>query len=357
MGLFLDIKQSLLWRYNKLKKQIFENDKILTWASQSPRKSSFYYFLFSDKFDREHYSVLRGKLIHLKKEQGSTSDDATLRRNIHRIEKGLISIPLKNIFALDYIEETISAYEKVSAGSSEVDTIKWAKDVLQEYFSVVESHDVIERAKERYNQCNSNLPLNSFISTSPYLPYERKTSVKSNIEFEEFLRLCQQRRSVRWYEQVKVPHVLIKQAITAALYSPSACNRQPFRFIFIDDPEKLKMAGFLPMGATSFAHNIPMIAILIGDLTAYFDERDRHVIYIDGGLAAMSFMFALETLGLSSCPINWPDIEEREKKLDKFLSLSPHERCIMFISIGFPLEEGKIPFSQKKSVDGVHKMF
>ena len=52
-----------------------------------------------------------------------------------------------------------------------------------------------------------------------------------------------------------------------------------------------------------------MIIVIVGELDAYEYDRDRHLIYIDGSLAAMTFMLALETLGLSSCPINWSGVE------------------------------------------------
>ena len=149
------------------------------------------------------------------------------------------------------------------------------------------------------------------------------------------------------------PDLLVKKAITAGLTAPSACNRQPFRFIIVNSKEKLAKTVNLPMGSDTFAHNIKLMAILIGDLSAYFDERDRHLIYIDASLAAMNFMMALETLGLSSCPINWPDIEERELNIAKEFNLQPNEKGIMFFSIGYALDKGGVPFSAKKNVEQV----
>jgi nitroreductase len=324
-------------------------ETVLIWAAKSPRRSSLYYFLFNKSFDREHYSVLNGKLIHKKHDLSGISHDSTLRRNIHRIEKGLTTIPLKNSFAQEYIDETIYSYKNVVKMYSDFNTIKWATDVLELYFRTVLHSEIISKAYSEFSESR----VISKDNAESYVPYYRKDSVKSNLDYNSFHNLCLQRRSVRWYKTDKVPFDLVHKAVSSSLLSPSACNRQPYRFVFIEDPELLKVAGDLPMGVRTFSHNIPLMAILVGDLSAYFDERDRHIIYIDGGLAAMSFMYALETLGLASCPINWPDIEEREKRLDKFLNLKPHERGIMFISIGFPLEEGQIAFSQKKSVKGI----
>ncbi|MGH2624131.1 MAG: nitroreductase family protein, partial [Sphingobacterium sp.] len=82
---------------------------------------------------------------------------------------------------------------------------------------------------------------------------------------------------------------------------------------------------------------------------------DRHVIYIDASLASMSFMLALETMGLSSCAINWPDIETREQKMDKFLNLKAHQRALMCIGVGYPDPEGLVAYSEKRPLDQIRK--
>jgi len=93
-----------------------------------------------------------------------------------------------------------------------------------------------------------------------------------------------------------------------------------------------------------------MLCAVIGDLSAYYGERDRHGIYIDSSLSIMSFMYALETLGLSSCPLNWPDIETLERRAENLLELKRHERVIMFIAIGYPDPQGLVAYSQKKDL-------
>jgi nitroreductase len=130
--------------------------------------------------------------------------------------------------------------------------------------------------------------------------------------------------------------------------SPSACNRQPFEFRVFDDPELVEKVAKLPAGTKGFAHNFPVIIVLVGELRNYYGERDRHLIYIDASLAAMSFVYAAETLGLSTCCINWPDIEEYEQEADEVLGLEPDQRPVMFIAVGYPDSDGMVAYSQKK---------
>jgi nitroreductase len=60
-------------------------------------------------------------------------------------------------------------------------------------------------------------------------------------------------------------------------------------------------------------------------------------------------MLALETLGLASCAINWPDIENYELKIGQLLALKPFERVVMLIAVGYPDPAGLVPHSEKKT--------
>jgi nitroreductase len=154
---------------------------------------------------------------------------------------------------------------------------------------------------------------------------------------------------VRWFRQQQVDRSLVDQALRVAVEAPSSCNRQPVRFRFFEGAEAVQRIAQLAPGTAGFAHNIPLLAVIIGDLSAYFAERDRHGIYIDASLAAMSFMLALETLGLSSCSLNWPDVAWRERKMVRALGLRAHERVIMLMAIGHPDPNGLVAHSQKRS--------
>jgi nitroreductase len=146
---------------------------------------------------------------------------------------------------------------------------------------------------------------------------------------------------------------VIDKAVQIAAESPSACNRQPFEFRVFDDPELVQQVAEVPMGTGGYVHNIPCVAVLVGDLSAFFDERDRHLIYIDGCLAAMAFVLGLESQGVATCCINWPDIREREERMQQLLGLKQHERPVMLIAIGYADPNGKAPFSARRRLEDV----
>ncbi|OFX17548.1 MAG: hypothetical protein A2Z18_05620 [Armatimonadetes bacterium RBG_16_58_9] len=75
------------------------------------------------------------------------------------------------------------------------------------------------------------------------------------------------------------------------------------------------------------------------------------MIYIDAALASMSLVHALETLGLGTCCINWPEIESQERELASLLNLQPEERGILLICVGYPDPDGTVARSTKKGLD------
>lgn len=305
--------------------------------------ASLYYCLFSREFDREHRAVLLGRLEYARQLRHQGGHGALLRRNVHRLEKGLIMRPRRGTFAEDYIGETVHCY----AGAAQREPLegqrRWAADVLGAYFSAVESTPRIDAAQGIYaDVCTTDIP-------GQCVPYPHSELPPCPVSYAELLVLFQRRRSVRWYQQRPVERELIEQAVRAASLAPSACNRQPFRFHVSSDPQRAAEIAQCAGGTGGFHHNLPCVIAVVGDLGAYPEARDRHVIYIDGSLAAMQLMLAFETLGLSTCPINWPDIEDKERLLADKLGLAYHERTVMLLAVGYADPSGGIPYSDKKT--------
>lgn len=334
-----------------------KNYLIPKWFSGSPLTSSLYYLFFSGKFRREHQAVLSGKVMHAKELRIEKSNIYTLIRNSHRLEKGLLMQPRRAVFAKNYIEETVAAFEKLwDPKKMECDKqFRWFYDVLSEYFKVVDSDAELMALEKRFLA-----KVNSFDTIVDNkgvrsIPYKRIEASKPNISYEDFYALTRYRRSVRWFSDKTAPRELIDKAILAAVQSPSACNRQPFQYRIFDDEDSLKRIAPLPGGIKGYVEGIKTFIVIIGNLDAYFDERDRHVMYIDASLANMALMFALETLGLSSCPINWPDIEPLERRMETELKLHKGQRPLMCLAVGYPDPDGLVAFSEKRALDVIRK--
>jgi nitroreductase len=317
----------------------FNRRLALLFASR-PALAKLFYGWISPRFTREQFAVIQGRARFVRASR--VSSDPLLRRCIHRLEKGLLMRPRAPTFAEDYIGEAVSAFLVARAiPSHDPEEVAWAQDVLTEYFRVVQPTATTDSAKCRFTDATPD---------PTKIPRPRGALNRSDVSPEAFLQLCRQRRSVRWFDSRPVPRELIEKAVTAASEAPSACNRQPYFFRLFEGQENTAAIAALAMGTRGYREQIPALVVVLGDLSAIAEERDRHLPYIDASLAAMQFMLALETLGLSSCPINWPDVEELEQKMERALELPPYVRPIMLIAIGYADPSGLVAYSAKKPV-------
>lgn len=283
----------------------------------------------------------------------SGSDLYLLRRNVHRIEKGLTMRPARQQFATDYILETTNAFQHATAsGLCKVDDaeFRWMHSVLAAYFSATTAsqHPAIAQSREIFADTTKALVLTG-AQSGPHLANAPVPSVK----IEDLEALAVGRRSVRWFTSEPVSREIVDRAIRIAAESPTACNRQPYRFEIFDDPASTAKVAAIPMGTGGYGHQITGLIVVIGNLAAFFDQRDRHLIYIDGCLAAMGLVYGLESQGVSSCCINWPDVPDREAAMRKLLDLKPYERVVMLIAYGYADPDALVPFSAKRLIEEI----
>jgi nitroreductase len=329
-------------------------------ASRSPLAVGLYY-LWSGDYAREQLATFQGRLLHRQRHTAGQIDAIryALRRSIHRIEKGLIMRPRREVFAEEYIREGVADYARLLAAHPSAEQagadplVCWARDVLDLYFDVTGSSPILDQARQSYFAMGAAHP-QPLPAAKRIIPYQLDETPLS-ISIDDMVALARRRRSVRWYEQKPVPRSILDRAMEVARWSPSACNRQPFEFRFFDDPQLIARIAEIPMGTKGFADQIPCLAVLVGQLRAFPLERDRHLIYIDAALAAMAFEFALEVQGVSSCSINWPDIADKEESLARVLGLAHDERAIMLMSCGYPDPSGFVPYSEKKPLAEIRR--
>lgn len=204
-----------------------------------------------------------------------------------------------------------------------------------------------------------------------------------------------QRRAVKSFEPVEIPPALRERVLDAARFAPSSFNMQPYRFYWIESPERKKAASELCLGQPPAATASALIAAVadVGSLettsrqqvewmraSGASEEKIREfertaqigrIIFAPGpwgifgafkwalfravnsfkmiglppasrqdvfkwaikstSLACQNLMIAAEALGLNTCPMEGFDTA----RLSKFLGLSrkQHE-IVMVIAIG-----------------------
>lgn len=312
---------------------------------------SFLYVLLNRSFDTEISGIIHAQLSHNMCDD-SRNEEAIIyefRRSIHRLEKGLVSVPFREDFASSYILNTVRVYTKLVSGEfpnycTDDPLCFWATQVLSCYFNKVKRHPIIDKAKALFASSRK-------IDRDASMPeYEMREFA---IDPMEFHRMIKNRKSVRNFRQCSVPRSIIYSAVDAARYSPSACNRQPFEYRIFDASEDIKLVGALAPGAKSFYQDVPCLVVIVGRLIAFSHPRDRHLIYIDSALSAMVFMLSLHLQGVASCCINWPELYENHLSVKEILGLPEDARVTMMIAVGFPETSVKVPRSEKKKLEQI----
>ena len=159
--------------------------------------------------------------------------------------------------------------------------------------------------------------------------------------FASFQELVEARTSCRAYDPERpVPRPLLLECFAAARLAPSACNRQPWRFVIVDDPEQLealRAQARLPGITHSWWQEVPVFVALcaIRDLLTHriapcFSGIPYHL--LDVGSAGEHFILAATERGLGSCWIGW----SRERRVKRILDIPHSVRVLALISIGYP---------------------
>ena len=155
------------------------------------------------------------------------------------------------------------------------------------------------------------------------------------------MRLIQQRRSVRGFDKRTVERKDIIKCIEAARFAPSAENTQPWRFIVLDEPSKIKDFGNEVFSgvyrATRWAMRAPVIVVLLADvnsLTNWIGSAFQRIPFylIDIGIAGEHFILQARELGLGTCWIGWFNI----RKANKILRIPRGIRVCELIAVGYP---------------------
>lgn len=161
----------------------------------------------------------------------------------------------------------------------------------------------------------------------------------------ELQTVIAKRRSCRAYLDREVSVEQIRECVNAARLAPSACNKQPWRFIAIRDANlrmRICREAILPGIQMSWLTQAPVLMVLCMKkklLTHILAPllSGIHYEYIDIGIAGEHFVLAAEEQGLGTCWIGWINAV----KIRKILDLPLNETPVALISLGYPAEESE----------------
>jgi nitroreductase len=145
------------------------------------------------------------------------------------------------------------------------------------------------------------------------------------------------RTSIRAYEERPVEDEKVETLLRAAMAAPSACNKQPWRFVVIKNRQTLKNL------AEQFS-NMPMVGdaalaiVVCGDMNHTMPEEGQTYWIQDAAAATENILLAAHAIGLGAvwCGI-YPRME-RVASLKGLLGMPDNIVPFSVIPMGYPAE-------------------
>lgn len=194
---------------------------------------------------------------------------------------------------------------------------------------------------------------------------------------QEFLRLMEQRRSVRTFSGRPVPRHLLELAIRTAATAPSGAHMQPWKFVIVGDPtvkcqirvaaeeeERINYDGRMNdewrealahLGThwqKGYLETAPWLVVVFEERYGTKDDGSRqHHYYVKEsvGLACGLFIAALHNMGLATLP----HTPSPMAFLTKLLGRPDNERPFVLFPVGYPTPDAQVPVLARKPLDQV----
>lgn len=182
----------------------------------------------------------------------------------------------------------------------------------------------------------------------------KKEIMGDKIDFNLFANT---RYSIRNFANGEVDNKLIEDAVQIAQKTPSVCNRQSSRvYIYEEESIKNKILNF-QNGNSGFGKDADKILIVTSDLKDFRGVNERHQSYVDGGMYAMSLIYALHSKGLGTCPLNLSITHKKEESLKKVAKINDSEILLMMIAVGRLPEKLKVASSPRRKAKEVMNFY
>jgi nitroreductase len=169
-----------------------------------------------------------------------------------------------------------------------------------------------------------------------------------------FIRLLRRRRSVRRYRGRPVGPEALRLLQEAVLRAPSSRGLNPWEFVFVTDPARLRALARAKPHGSGFLAGASLGIVVCGD------PRRADTWIEDGSIASILAHLAAVSLGLGSC---WIQIRLRphgasgsaEGHVRRLLGIPGSLRVLSIVAVGVPAAHPRGIPSRKLPWDRIHR--
>jgi nitroreductase len=291
------------------------------------------------RMDKRRY---KKSALFLKSSHTKENLESLISIHYHSIEKGLSNPNFRPGFGRNAINGLINGLKehKKNYGDNSF-RYMMGLGIIEQYIKKHENLNynidwVLEKASS-LEKLNVNLGGSSLFS---------KEELLSDAKLD-FKHLSESRVSVRNYSSEEPNIESVENAIEIAMKTPSVCNRQEWNVVMVKSPEKLSMLTKVHNGLKNDGENLQLMLVVTTDNNFFKGPEERNQGYIDGGMFAMSLLYALHYKGLATCAINANLDFYRDKEIRSLLDIKEYENIVLFIAVGNYPDNFKSPVSKR----------
>lgn len=153
------------------------------------------------------------------------------------------------------------------------------------------------------------------------------------------IKAIKTRRSIRAYEDKKIPEKLVKQLVDCARRAPSAYNDQPWVFVTTTKQSVKDAIAEHKSQQSQFIKKTPLLVCC-----AYDEEKSRtHHDLENVACAVENMLVAAHALGLGACYVGGydPEYPGIEESIREAFQLPEHVHPVCLVTVGYPAEKPK----------------
>jgi nitroreductase len=192
----------------------------------------------------------------------------------------------------------------------------------------------------------------------------------------DFLEMMKSRRSVRNFSDKPVPRQIIDNIIKTAATAPSGANKQPWKFVVVEDPKikkQIRIAAeeeekeFYGHRATKewladlnrfgtdwqkpFLEAAPYLIVVFKQVTdtSHKEARKNYHVSESVGIAVGFLLAAIHNAGL----VSLTHTPSPMKFLQEILKRPDNERTYLLIPVGYPTKDAEVPIISKKPFNDI----
>lgn len=165
--------------------------------------------------------------------------------------------------------------------------------------------------------------------------------------YSEFMTLVGRRYSCRDYASTPVEKSTLLNVLEAAHMAPSACNKQPWKFLIVTNADRRE--DVCKCYSRDWIHTAPAFIICLGNHPAAWHRADnKDHTDVDISIATEHICLAATTLGLGSCWVCNFDAAQ----LRQLFQIPDDWEPIAIVPIGYPAKTD-IPKKVRKPIEEI----